>query len=240
MTRHGACALRQTGQVLFVDEVQRPRLGGIEHVVRETIAQLRQLHLDFLEARLRCRGQFGTGEAEIAQGIVDDSALRVGQLPVFAAGGNGLVRRVHPLILGQLGKELRQLRQTGVVNLAHGRRIDHGVEVRNRRPQPRQPFLHVLEWLGNVCPRAGLAPGKTLFQQRATVGQLAIERGQHVLRANGRESGQPAGRSCATGIGASMCSKVQQGIGNGVHDGGNVGLCGRLLYHAVRARCARS
>ena len=65
---------------------QCARVGRVEQVLGELGRQAGEFFLDFLEARLLVFGQFGAGQAEVAQFVVDDLLLRSRQRGITRAG----------------------------------------------------------------------------------------------------------------------------------------------------------
>jgi hypothetical protein len=67
-----------------------PGLGGVEQLIGKGVGELRHARLDFAIAALLFSRQVDTGQAEVAQGIVDAAALGFvqlgpGQALVFSA-----------------------------------------------------------------------------------------------------------------------------------------------------------
>jgi hypothetical protein len=117
--------------------------------------------LDGLEARLVGFRQFGAGEAEVADLVLDDALLRGGELRESGTGLDCLELGEQLLVLSQLGEEARHLRQVGVVGFAPVRHVHHGVQVADDAPGARQALAAVEERRGEVTPG-----GRRRFQAR--------------------------------------------------------------------------
>ena len=99
----GLGRFRQPGQLRLVAEVLGPALGGIQHVFRELGAQLRQFLHDRLVAVALCGRQGNAGQSEVAQGVVDDLALRRIESGVFWTVGDLPVGPIQSFVLAQFG-----------------------------------------------------------------------------------------------------------------------------------------
>ena len=81
---------RQAGEILLVGDDFGVGVGGVEQVFRKFRGECCAFFLQLLETGLLVVGQFGTGEPEVADLVVDDSPLCGRQRRVFLAGGEQL------------------------------------------------------------------------------------------------------------------------------------------------------
>ncbi|MNH08140.1 hypothetical protein D3C79_675480 [compost metagenome] len=132
LTGGGLCALWQTGQFGLVAHQLAPALGRIQHVVAEAGGQLGETGLDLAVALLRLGGQAYAGQAKIAQGILDLLALGAAQQREVVALGQLAIGLVEALVLADIGLELGQQRQAGVMGLAQRLAVEHGIEMTDR------------------------------------------------------------------------------------------------------------
>jgi hypothetical protein len=84
--------------------VPGPCLGGVQNVFRELGAELRQFLLDVLVAGALFRRQGDAGQAEIAQGVIDDLALGRVEPGVLRAVGDLAIGPVQIFVLAEFGR----------------------------------------------------------------------------------------------------------------------------------------
>ena len=135
--------------------------------------------------------QLGARQHEIADRMVQRLAAR--RVQVLAAGSQGLVLGIQPLIGPQPGVELGHPGQVGVVGFAQFGRVGHGIEVVDRAPGARQPLQRHVQHRRQrvVVGRHGGADGA--LQRGVGVGQQHIQGRCQVLGPDGGELGQRGG-----------------------------------------------
>ncbi len=180
---------RQAGQQGLVGDPLLPGVGGVEQVLLEAGGELGEVAGDLAKARLLLRGQVHAGEAEVAQGVLQQLALGLRQS--FRLLRHPGIGTEEPLVLPHLGAVVGELGQAGVVGFAQRFAVHHRVQVGDRRPGAGEPVLQLLQRLDEVVP-VGLGD---LVQQplhlAAVPADEVIDGRLHVFRRNAREGGQP-------------------------------------------------
>ena len=124
----------QAGQLGLVGDPFGEGIGGIEDVLGELGRQCGLFLGDGLEARFLCLGQFGAGEAEVAQFVVDDALAHRRQAGVFGAVVQRAEFAVERFVLPQIGVEAADLGQQIVVGGAPVGGVHHAVHVADHAP----------------------------------------------------------------------------------------------------------
>ncbi len=122
-----------------------PGLRGVQQLVGELAAQLGKLHLDGAEALLLDRRQVDTGQAEVAQRMLEDGLLCHLETGRRGAGGKRLVGLEQRAVLPQFRVVGRQLGQAGLVGGAQLRAVTHGVEVTDRPPGTGEAIIQLVQ-----------------------------------------------------------------------------------------------
>ena len=195
---------RQAGELCLAGDVLVPGVGCIQHVVAVFRGQPGEFLHDLLETIAPGRVELDAGQAEIAQGVVDDLLLRVVEAPVFVAVGDLPEGLVQALVLAEFGAVLAQQRQAFVVDVAQCLRVDDRIHVADRRPGTVDAVVHFIQRFHQVVPGVGRVSGKQLLDQRATLGEQPGDGGFHVFRPDLGKMRQAVGDQ--QGVGHSLCS----------------------------------
>ncbi|MDT4857211.1 hypothetical protein FQZ97_916260 [compost metagenome] len=155
-------------------------------MVGETAAQLGELHLDFAVALLLVRRQVDAGQAEVAQGVFEDGALRHLETGGLGAAGQRLIGMEQLAVLPQLGRVLGQFGQAGLVGRAQLGVVAHRIEVADRAPGAAQAIIQFVERQHQPIPARGAG---LLLEQLddggAVLGKNRVHRRLDMLRTNG-------------------------------------------------------
>ncbi len=180
------CRLGEAGKISLVGDVLAPGLSCVQQLVGETAGQLREFHLDGAVTLLLSFWQVDTRQAEITQGVLQNSVLGNVVAGCFRAVGERLIRLEQGLVLADFGPVFRQLRQARLISATQFGVIAHRIQVAHRAPCTTQAFIHLIEWQHQPCPRrrARLFV-KQLGHRGAVVSKNGINRRLYVLRANG-------------------------------------------------------
>ena len=146
-----------------------------------------------LVARLVLRPEIDPGQAEIAQGVIDDLLPGGAERGKRGAGRDLLISLKQGLILPEQGGMVREFGQAGVIGRAQCLMVGHRMQMIGRPPGPVEPLIQVFQRLDKIIP---VAPAR-IFEQglnaRAVLGQALINGGLDVGGADGGKAGQPPG-----------------------------------------------
>ena len=184
-------------------------IGRVEQVLGELRGEAREFLRDRLEARLLVFRQLGAGQAEVADLVVDDLALRRRQRGVFRTLADGLVLGEKLEVLAEFGKEARDFRQHAVVSLAPFRNVVDRMQMADDAPGARQLLDLVGERRGEGAPGGRNLVGRQTFDQRPVVRQQEVNRRLDVAwrdRVKARQAGE-----------------IEQGVGGGIGSRGHLG-----------------
>ena len=126
--------IRQARQLARIADQFAPGIGGIKKVFLETCADLRQAAGNLSKPLLLAGRQVHAGETEIPQGVLQQFALRLVQIQRLLL--YCLVGLEQRLVLTHFRGVVGKFGQAGVVGIPQFRGIEHGIEMRNRRPCP--------------------------------------------------------------------------------------------------------
>ncbi len=138
--------LVEAAQERLVADTVIPTVGRIEHVLLELRLQAGELQHHLLEALLVGGGESDAGEPEVAQRVLEHSALHGVERSALALL-DGAVSAVERLALGKIRLVRREERQAGVVRRAQRLGVEHRVEMAHRRPDACDPVLQLLQRL---------------------------------------------------------------------------------------------
>jgi len=163
--------------------VPGPGLRGVQQLVGELAAQLGKLHLDGAEALLLDRRQVDTGQAEVAQRMLEDGLLRHLETGRRGAGGKRLVGFEQRAVLPEFRVVGRQLGQTGLVGGAQFRAVAHGVEVTDRPPGTGEAIIQLVQPDHQGLPvQAFGRAAEQLLDRHAVVAEDGVDGRLDVLR----------------------------------------------------------
>ena len=109
---------RQTGQFSLIGHVPLPAQGGIHHLIAEIGGQLGEASHNLAIALLLLLRQTNTGEAEVAQCVLDLLTLWLAQARILIAGSQLLKCLIEPFVLPDKGLILGEQRQATIMGLA--------------------------------------------------------------------------------------------------------------------------
>jgi len=168
-----------------------PASGGIQEILFETTTQLRETRAELLEAGLVVFREGNPGQAEIAQGIGQDLALRGVQMIGSRSFGDAAIGVVEGVILAPFGGVVAEQRQAGVVGVTQRRLIGHRVEMGHWRPGTVEPIVERFERIDQVIPGVRSGVGRQQLRDRAAPArQKAVDRRTYLFRADPREGRQ--------------------------------------------------
>ena len=193
---------RQAGEPGLVADDLGEGVGRVEQIFRELGGKLRQLLHDRLEARLPVFRQFGAGQAEIADFVIDNLFLFDGKRRIFGTGAQRLVLLEQLQVLPELGVEARHLGQHFVVGLAPGRHIVDRMQVADNAPGAAEGLQAGGQRAGEIRPGGGCRIVGEAGDQVAAGGQQGFDGRFDVLGLDEIETGK--------------IGEIEEGIG-GVH-----------------------
>ena len=150
--------------------VIRKRIGGVQRVFAELLAQLGLALGNSGKALTGFALQLGTAQDKVAHGIFVGLAL----LGVERGHVNGFVFGIQPLVGTQSGEKFGDFGQRLVVGGAQLGRIGHAVEVAHGAPGAAEFFGGHIQHGGNIRPAGGEVSGRDRFKRSAGTGQQQV------------------------------------------------------------------
>ncbi|MNM43373.1 hypothetical protein D3C81_542530 [compost metagenome] len=168
-----------------------PGLGGVEQLVGETAAQLAELALHLRVTLLLIGRQVDTRQAEVTQGVFENSLLRDIEARRFRAGDQRFVSLEQLTVLAQFGGIRAQCRQAGLVGFTQLGAVAHRVEMADRAPGSAQAVVEFVHGQHQAGPAWILALGlEDVGNGSTVVGQDLFNRRLHMLGTDRREGRQ--------------------------------------------------
>ena len=168
----------------------RECISGIENVVGKTRRQRREFFADCGETRFLVRGEVGAAKPEVAQFVLDDRALRAGELRHFRRCAKLLEFFEQPLVLAEFGVKLGHLWQVRVIDFAQFGTVHHRVQVPDLSPCAVEFLGCVLQGCRKILPVRLRARSGELLDHGAAGRQHFVDRGCHIRGLEGVEARQ--------------------------------------------------
>ena len=144
----------QPGQARFVFYHERKRVGRIQHIFRKARAEQGLFFGNLFETGLLVLRQFGAGETEVAQFVLNDFFACRGQRGKFRCAAQGAILVEQIEVLAEVSPILGDVGQAGVVGVTQRRAVDHGVQMPDHAPGARQFFVDRFERCDDIAPAA--------------------------------------------------------------------------------------
>ena len=185
--------IRQAGQFGLAGDRFLPGPGRVQQVFLKPGLQPGEFLLNNFVARLVLGAEIDPGQAEIAQGVIDDLLPGGAERGKRGAVRDLLVSLKQGLILPEQGGMVREFGQAGVIGRAQCLVVGDRMQMVGRPPGPVKPLIQVFQRLYKIIP---VAPAR-IFEQgldaRAVLGQALINGRFNVGGADGGKAGQPRG-----------------------------------------------
>ena len=165
-------------------------MGGVQKVFLEPGLGAGQPLLDGFEFRLALRIKGHAGEAEVAQHVGYDLALGRVQALVFRPLGDPAAGGEQFRVLAHLRGVVGELGQAGVIGLAQGAAVRHGVQVLDGGPEAVKAIVHFLQGGNEIVPGVFGVLRQQFLQATAVVRQQHVQFRLYGLGTEAAESGQ--------------------------------------------------